>query len=147
MLPVWVYRVIAAGAASVGMHLAFDNWKIEAAVAMTVAGLPPSYQKAMVQGVGRGTVWTLKRVAVTGAKASRAGLGWAAGTRVAVGASALTAGYMIGAVGGIAISQKIWGDRGARHAMDFYTGKGKYGEYFDVVTNTSSLLNYYFSGE
>ena len=61
--------------------------------------------------------------------------------------SAATAGYMIGAVAGTAIAHGIWGDSGARHALDFYTGQGKYGEYFDIVGNVNTIFNAYHSGQ
>tara|TARA_Y100000589_G_scaffold219210_1_gene206931 strand:+ start:455 stop:946 length:492 start_codon:yes stop_codon:yes gene_type:complete len=55
--------------------------------------------------------------------------------------SAVAAGYAIGAVAGTAISQHLFGKQGARHALDFYTGKGKYGEYFDIVGNFNVVFN------
>lgn len=60
---------------------------------------------------------------------------------VAVYTSAVALGYTIGAVIGTGISQVVWGDEGARHALDFYTGKGKYGEYFDIVGNFNTVYN------
>lgn len=76
------------------------------------------------------------------ALATRGGLvmKWAAST-AALYTSAVVAGYAIGAVAGTAISQHLFGKQGARHALDFYTGQGKYGEYFDIVGNFNVVFN------
>lgn len=143
----WVYRALGAGTAEAGVSVFIDDWKYEAAAAMLGGALSPRLTGAAITGLGRGTAWTLSTATRAAATSARVSLGWVASTRAAQVTSAAFAGYMIGAVVGTAISQHVWGARGARHAMDFYTGKGKYGEYFDVVTNTDSLLNYYFSGQ
>ena len=105
------------------------------------------------QGLGRGIVrgsgWAL-RTGGRGLASATKTRAVAAGGRFTIAASAVAAqvavGYTIGAVAGTAISGHLFGKSGARHALDFYTGQGDYGAYFDVVTNTSSLLNHYFSG-
>lgn len=56
-------------------------------------------------------------------------------------ASAVAVGYTIGAVAGTAVSGALFGKQGARHAIDFYTGQGKYGEYFDIVGNFNTVFN------
>ena len=43
------------------------------------------------------------------------------GGTVAVGASAITLGYAIGAIGGTIIAQTVWGDEGAKDALYFYS--------------------------
>lgn len=68
------------------------------------------------------------------------GARWLAGT-AAIYTSAVAVGYAVGAVAGTAVSQHLFGKQGARHALDFYTGKGKYGEYFDVVGNFNTVFN------
>jgi len=65
---------------------------------------------------------------------------WLAGT-AALYASAVVAGYAIGATVGTALSGKLFGKQGARQAMKFYTGQGKYGEYFDIVGNFNTVYN------
>ena len=56
-------------------------------------------------------------------------------------AGAVAVGYTIGAVAGTAVSGALFGKQGARHALEFYTGKGKYGEYFDIVGNFNTVFN------
>ena len=103
------------------------------------------------QHVGRMTHVGVRRAAFAGRHVVRgaASRAWArvparitfsAGT-VALYASAVAVGYAIGAVVGTGISQVLFGDRGARHAIDFYTGNGKYGEYFDIVGNFNTVYN------
>ena len=79
------------------------------------------------RGVVRGSTW---------AYGSRAGL--AARGAVATSAmyaAAIGAGYAIGATAGVAISQAVWGDEGAQDALDLYTGKVSWDEYWDTVGN------------
>ncbi len=51
---------------------------------------------------------------------------------------AVVAGYLIGAAVGTGISYAVWGEEGARDAMDLYTGKVGVHEYYDVVSSAFS---------
>jgi len=48
---------------------------------------------------------------------------------------AVAAGYLIGATAGSVISYAVWGEEGARDAMDLYTGQVGVHEYVDVVSS------------
>jgi hypothetical protein len=65
---------------------------------------------------------------------------WVAGTAALYTAS-VAVGYSIGAVVGTAVSGQLFGPRGTKLALDFYTGQGKYGEYFDIVGNFNTVFN------
>ena len=74
------------------------------------------------------------------------GFGAAAGG-VGVGtlAGAATGGYLAGAAAGTAITYGIWGEKGAREALGFYTGGAvgsspDYAGYFDIPGNLKTVL-------
>lgn len=94
-------------------------------------------------GVRRGSI-AGRHVVRGAARSAWAGVSarasFTAGT-LALYTSAVAVGYAIGAVVGTGVSQALFGDRGARHAIDFYTGQGKYGEYFDIVGNFNTVYN------
>lgn len=162
MLPLWFFRGIGGGVLAGGTHLLFDDWKLDVAIAVMGSSLPQSLTGRFTEAVGRTTVRAgPKVVRATYSLVARA-IGWGSRTRVAVAVgtaartaatvaslylSAITAGYVIGAVGGTILSEQLFGEQGKRHALDFYTGKGNYGEYFDIRTNTSVIYNAYFGGQ
>lgn len=166
MLPIWVLRGIGGGVLAGGSHLLFDSWKLDVAIAVVGSSLPQSLGGRLTQAVGRGTVRAGPTVLRGIYRASARAIGWGAKTGVrvylgetalmtalrsavagtAVYLSAVTLGYMIGAVGGTYVSGQLFGEEGKRHALDFYTGKGKYGEYFDITHNVGTIYNAYFGG-
>lgn len=79
-----------------------------------------------------GVVGTVATTAVT----TTATVAGAAVTAVAP----IAAGYAIGATTGTIIANEVWGEEGAEHALDFYTGQGNYSEYFDVTGNISTIV-------
>lgn len=67
---------------------------------------------------------------------SRAGLAArSAAATATMYASAVMVGYAIGAVAGTALSQQLFGDQGARDAIDFYSGGVSWSQYWDTVGN------------
>lgn len=74
----------------------------------------------------------------------RAGGTTTLGGAAATYAGALTAGYVLGAVVGTGVSYHIWGDEGADHAIDFYTGQGDHEGYFDIGGNLDKIISHYF---
>lgn len=162
MLPLWVLRGIGGGVLAGGSHLLFDNWKLDIAIAVMGSSLPQSITGRLTEVVGRGTVRSAPTVMRALYSATVRSIGWGARTRVGLAAGtalrtaaagaasmmgAITVGYMIGAVGGTYVSGQLFGEKGKRHALDFYTGKGKYGEYFDIRHNVGTIYNAYFGGE
>ncbi len=161
MLPVIVYEGIGYLMIWQGQKAAekLTPWYVDAGI---VLGTGYSGSRGMVIGkhmkpvataVGRHTVGAVSKAAQAVASGGRAGVATARnplarGLAATAGmyVSAATAGYMIGAVAGTAIAQGIFGDSGARHALEFYTGQGKYGEYFDIVGNVNTIYNAYRSG-
>lgn len=164
MLPVIVYEGIGYLMIWQGQKAAekFTPWYIDAGIVLGT-GYSSSrgyvigrHMQPVAQALGRHTVGAISKIAQAVASPGRmavsrmpkriplpsASLAATAGMYV----SAATAGYMIGAVAGTAIGHTIWGDSGARHALDFYTGQGKYGEYFDIVGNVNTIYNAYQSG-
>lgn len=65
------------------------------------------------------------------------------GSAAATYAGALTAGYVLGATVGTGVSYAVWGDDGASHALDFYTGQGDHSGYFDITGNFNDILDHY----
>lgn len=127
----------------------FTPWYVDVAGDVTIAYLigwdkTRPYLKNVARHTGRGAHALARHGARASARAAatRGGLAmrWVAGT-AALYTSAVAAGYAIGAVAGTAISQHLFGKTGAQHAMDFYTGNGKYGEYFDIVGNFNVVWN------
>jgi hypothetical protein len=49
----------------------------------------------------------------------------------------------MGAGVGTAIAQNVWGDTGADHARDFYSGRGNYRDYFDIAGNYRTIKSHY----
>lgn len=161
MIPVIVYEGIGYLIIWQGQKAAekITPWWVDAGI---VLGTGYSSSRGYVIGkhmqpiataVGRHSVGAVRMAAQSAASAGRAGVATARnplarGLAATAGmyVSAAAAGYMIGAVAGTAIAQGIWGDSGARHALDFYTGQGKYGEYFDIVGNVNTIFNAYHSG-
>jgi len=129
-------------------------WYVEVPAAVGGAALANRYNlgtRAAAVRTGQ-YVW-----GVTGKALGHAGR-YAAGTRAAVATraaaftvasytAAVAAGYVIGAVVGTAVSHAIWGKSGSQTSMDFYTGKGKYGEYFDIVGNVQTIYNALHQGD
>lgn len=158
MFPIWVYRAVGAGSSAAGTHTIFDNWKVEVAIAVGGSFLPRSIADRFIVEIGKTVLHRAPLAARTVAIHSARAIGWvgqktgitAALTRSLVATTSvvasITVGYMIGAVAGTFIAGKIWGKSGQRHALDFYTGKGAYGEYFDIVGNVNTIYNAYFGG-
>lgn len=161
MLPVIVYEGIGYLVIWQGQKHAerYTPWYVDAGIVLGTGysqargfAIGRSLQSASI-AIGRATeraVLATGRHAVSAgrlAAASRSGAA-ARGLLATAGMymSAVTAGYMIGAVVGTAISSHLFGKQGARHAIDFYTGDGKYGEYFDIVGNVNTIYNAYHSG-
>lgn len=63
-------------------------------------------------------------------------------TTATVGAAGML-GYATGATAGTIISHQIWGDKGAQDALDFYRGKGKHDEYFDIGGNIQTIASHF----
>lgn len=162
MLPLWVLRGIGGGVLAGGSHLVFDNWKLDIAIAVMGSSLPQSLTGRLTETIGRGTVRSAPTVLRQIYRLAARGIGWGARSRVGIAAgaalrsaslgaasflSAISVGYMIGAVAGTAVSGQLFGEQGKRHALDFYTGRGKYGEYFDIRRNVGTIYNAYFGGE
>ena len=59
---------------------------------------------------------------------------------VALYASAVAAGYAIGAVVGTGISHALFGEAGARDALEFYSGQVSFDQYFEVVGEALGTL-------
>ncbi len=127
----------------------FTPWYVDVAGDVTIAYLTGwdktrPYLKNVARQTGRGAHSLVRHGARASARAAatRGGLAmrWVASTAVLY-TSAVAAGYAIGAVAGTAISHRLFGRTGAQHALDFYTGKGKYGEYFDIVGNFNTVFN------
>lgn len=153
MTPLFLYELLGYLTWWFGAKTAekYTPWYVDVGVAVGGAYLINRYIPRW--GTRQAAVWTGRMVAkpISYAAASRAGLAvraatWASVVNTAKYAGAIGAGYVIGAVGGTLISGAIWGDEGTQHALDFYTGKGKYGEYFDIVGNVDTIWNAYFSG-
>ncbi len=135
----------------------YTPWYVEALVAL---GLGYSSSRGFIIGttsrrIAERTGMAVANTTVRAFNASTAAVRGLGATRPVVATRGLAAtagmyvsaaglGYAIGAVAGTAISQVAFGKSGARHALDFYTGKGKYGEYFDVVSNVNTIYNAYF---
>ncbi|AXH79328.1 MAG: hypothetical protein [Circular genetic element sp.] len=67
------------------------------------------------------------------------------GSAAATGLSAIAVGYTSGAVIGTAISQGIWGDEGAKHALDLYTSPTKFWDdaILGYADNISTIWEHY----
>ena len=151
----WYHTATGGLAWALGKEQAdrFTPWYVDVAGDAAVAYLlawekTRPYMKGISRATGRG-VHALGRHGARAAYhsgsralATRGGMAtrWVAGT-AALYTSAVAVGYTIGAVAGTAISQQLFGKEGARLALDFYTGKGKYGEYFDIVGNFNTVYN------
>lgn len=154
-MPVWYH--VATGslilATSKEQVDRFTPWYVDIAGDATVTYLLGwKKTRPFMQGVARVTGKSAHTLGRAGARAA-----WSAGTRVGASAgsramlfaqgtfvlytSAVAVGYAIGAVAGTAISQHLFGKQGARHALDFYSGQGNYGEYFDIVGNFNTIWN------
>jgi len=59
---------------------------------------------------------------------------------IALYASAVAAGYAIGAVVGIGISHALFGEAGSRDALEFYSGQVSFDQYFAVVGEALGTL-------
>lgn len=154
-MPVWYHvatgsLILATGKEQVDR---FTPWYVDIAGDATVTYLLGwKKTRPFMQGVARVTgksAHTLGRHAARAAwshggraagSAATRGMAFVQGTFVLY-TSAVAAGYAIGAVAGTAISQHLFGKQGARHALDFYTGQGNYGEYFDIVGNFNTVWN------
>jgi len=59
-------------------------------------------------------------------------------------AASVAAGYVVGAAVGTGVSYAFWGEKGARDAMDFYTGQVSVKQYTTVVGGAlkQTFMNY-----
>lgn len=87
----------------------------------------------------RSSANALARVAAPAAQRASASAAAASGT-VALYGSAVMAGYAIGAVVGTGISHALFGEAGARDALEFYSGQVSFDQYFEVVGEALGTL-------
>jgi hypothetical protein len=90
---------------------------------------------------GRTIVWNISRPAVMGMGGSVA----VASGYAAQGIAIVAAGYSIGAVIGTGISQAVWGDEGARAALDLYSSPSKFIDkgLFSIGKNATTIYTHY----
>lgn len=89
----------------------------------------------------RGIAWNISKPALVGMGRSVA---IASGYAVQ-GIAIVAAGYTIGAVIGTGISQAVWGDKGAKAALELYSSPSSFIEkgLFDIGKNATTIYTYY----
>jgi hypothetical protein len=132
----WVGYSIGWSAKQLGID-PFLPWYVEAGseLALGAASAHPvtsPYMKAAATRTGQFAIQHALRPAAARAAA-------ATGTLALYGAAA-GAGYAIGAVAGTGISHVLFGQAGARDALEFYSGQVSFDQYLDVVGEALGTL-------
>ena len=156
----WLFPIIRFG---IGYGLPPDkalteNWKSRTLWGLTTLGLTSAPAVAVIEGaIVRGVPWVasglwsasnyvrLGSPLASGGRALLAtGGSTAGGMGVGTAAAAVAGGYVLGATVGTGVAYAFWGEKGARDALDLYTGKVSAKQYGEVVGGAikQTFLNY-----